>query len=133
MRVKDYSGCFACGLDNPRSLGLEFVAGAGGSVTATWTGAEWYQGYPGMVHGGIICTLLDEAMAKAVQELGAAGVTGKMEVWFRRPTPTGVELTISGWIEERRGRRIKAGAEIRDRQGRLLAEGRALFIVRDKG
>lgn len=131
MQAKGYSGCFACGQDNPRSLGLDFVP-ADGTVTAAWMGADWCQGYPGVVHGGILCTLLDEDMARAVQELGVIGVTAKMEVWFRKPAPTGMELVISAWVEDRRGRRIMARGEIRDRQGQLLAEGRALFIVRDE-
>lgn len=132
MRDKDYSGCFACGLDNPRSLGLEFVTDSDGTVTASWTGAGWYQGYPGIVHGGILCTLLDEGMAKAVQESGAIGVTAKMEVRFRKPASTGVELIVTGWIEDRRGKRIKARGEIKDKKGQLLAEGKALFIARDE-
>ena len=74
MEVDADIGCMACGAANPIGLGLVF-AEEGDAVRAEFTPLAWHQGYDGLVHGGIIAMLLDEAMAQALLARGMAGVT----------------------------------------------------------
>ena len=78
--------CFACGLDNPYGLKLDFRIEGDRFVTETTLVRE-YQSYTGVAHGGIVSTLLDEAMGGYLVALGEKAVTGRLSVRYRRPTP----------------------------------------------
>jgi uncharacterized protein (TIGR00369 family) len=80
--------CFGCCPDNPMGLHLEFSE-EGEKVLCHWLPAPEYQGFTGVLHGGIQATLLDETGGWAIMvKLGTAGVTSKMEVKYRRPVRT---------------------------------------------
>lgn len=130
MEVQTLPQCFGCGLKNPIGLKLQFEVEPTGVARSSWTPGEWYQGYPGIVHGGILSTLLDEIMVKAIQGLGITAVTAKLEATFRRPVPLGEKLYLTGWVEKRKGKKILTSGEIRNKEGQLFAQGRGLFVVR---
>jgi uncharacterized protein (TIGR00369 family) len=127
--VRDDHGCFGCGRLNPHGLRLRFAAMADGSgVWAAFTPRPEDEGYGGMVHGGIVTTLLDEAMAWAISTRGIWAVTAKIEVRFRRPVAIGSPLRALGRLAADRGRLIETAGEVRrDVDGELLAEATATF------
>jgi len=122
------SNCFACGPRNPRGLRLEFHRQEDGSMAAQWTPEAELEGYGGIVHGGIVSTVLDEAMAKVVAENGAQALTAELRVRFRQQTPSGQELCIRGWIESRTRRMIQTEAQLCAADGSELAHAWAVFL-----
>jgi len=126
-------GCFGCSAANDRGLGLVFER-RDGLVEARTTLGDSFAGYEGFVHGGIVATLLDEAMGWAILELaGHFAVTRSLTVDFRRPVmvdrPLRVHARIGG--EEADGAlRVEAG--IVDSRERLLASAVGIWVpVRD--
>ncbi|MCW5977511.1 MAG: PaaI family thioesterase [Bryobacteraceae bacterium] len=85
--------------------------------------------FQGIIHGGIVSTVLDEAMSKAVASSGSPAVTCRLEIRLRRRIVPGEGLTVRGWIVERKKRRIRAEAEIVDREGRERAHAWAVFLA----
>jgi uncharacterized protein (TIGR00369 family) len=126
--------CFGCGQANPRGLQLVFSIEAGGQPTATahFQLDQFYEGPPGYVHGGIIATLLDEAMSKLNRPLNVLAVTRHMEVDYLHPVPLGKPLTVTSRHARREGRKLFHQAEIRSSHGTVLAEGKAIFIEIDR-
>ncbi len=123
-----HNRCFGCGLANAAGLQLEFLLAPDGSVVSLTVVANSFDGHPGYLHGGIIATLLDEAMSKAVRALGKPSMTRKMEVDYRRPVPSGVPLRIEGCVVRNESRKHWAEAKILSAEGQILAEATGLFI-----
>jgi uncharacterized protein (TIGR00369 family) len=119
--------CFACGSNNPIGLKLDFDF-EGEKYVARFTPRPEHQGYDDITHGGIVSTLLDEAMAKLVYAIGIPAVTGELKVRFRKPARTGEELTISGWVTNEARRIIDCAAEARSKSGILVAEATARLV-----
>ena len=125
-------GCFVCGTpeENSRSLGVDIFWNSEEKKTeisispdSTWCG------YEGVVHGGIIASVFDDAMAWAVkQETGSWAVTGEMSVRYLRPVKAGAAYRVEGRVEKKSGRRITASAVMMEDGGRKAAEASALFI-----
>lgn len=94
------NACFGCGVENPIGLHLRFSSSADG-VSAPFTPRSEHQGFENVVHGGIISTILDEAMAWATAHAGLWAVTGEMRVRFRLPLqvsePTTVMASVTGF------------------------------------
>ena len=120
--------CFACGLDNPYGLKLDFRIEGDCFVTETVLARE-YQSYTGVAHGGIVSTLLDEAMGGYLVALGEKAVTGRLSVRYRHPTPIGETLRIEGQIESRRSRFVTMKATVALADGTVTAEGKADMVV----
>src|SRR5436305_1243024 len=80
--------CFGCGPGNPHGLHLHFHE-HDGVVTSTFTTEQWQEGWEGVIHGGILATLLDESMAYVLYFAGIRAVTARMEVRYRRPLAKG--------------------------------------------
>jgi len=121
-------GCFGCGALNPCGLHLVFERDDEG-VRARFTPRPQDEGFLGVVHGGIVSTMLDEAMAWAAFARGLWAVTGKLEVRFRQPVEVGVEVVLSGRVVADRGRLVDAAGQIRRAiDGELLAEGTSRFV-----
>jgi uncharacterized protein (TIGR00369 family) len=122
--------CFGCGRENPIGLKLGFHSD-GGSVKAEFTPSKLYEGYPGYLHGGIIFTVLDEAMGWAAHDLssGVFAVTARSQIRFRRPVPTGEPLTIAASITRKTRKFIWTKATIRRKDGTLAAEATAIMVV----
>ncbi len=125
LEIDDY--CFACGRENPIGLKLRFEAIEGG-VAAEFTPCREHQGFIGIAHGGIVTTLLDEAMAHAIIAGGFRAVTARMELSFKRPLLIGSRAVVVGKVDVQRGKLIKAAAEIRQ-EDRLVAKAVADFLM----
>jgi len=119
--------CFACGRDNPIGLQLNFREENDTYIT-TFTPGPQHQGYDGVVHGGIVSTLLDEIMARYVYSKGVNAVTARLEIRYRRPTPVGQELTITGKIVRQRGKMFEMTGCIQLADGTITAEGKATVM-----
>jgi len=116
--------CFVCGLENPAGLRLVFYESGPDEVVATYTAPEQFQGYPGVLHGGIVASLLDEAGGRVVM-IGNHKhfmLTARIEVKYRRPTPLGQALSVHGRLIKLRGRLALAHAELRLADGTVTAE-----------
>jgi uncharacterized protein (TIGR00369 family) len=120
--------CFACGAGNPAGLHLEFLTAPDGSVVSFPAVNENFEGYPGYLHGGIIATLLDEAMSKAIRALNQSAMTRKMEIDYRRPGPGNVQIRVVGRIVRSEDRKYFTEASILNSRGTVLAHGKGLFI-----
>ena len=127
-RLADDRRCFACGPDNASGLRLSFEYGPDSARCVT-TIEPQFAGWVNMLHGGVVATLLDEAMAHAAIAAGVRALTARLEVRFFKPAPVGVPLELYGAIERRRGKVVDATASVRDEEGTLFAEGRSRFIV----
>ena len=123
---EDY--CFACGEANPVGLHLHFHIENERFITKKIVPRE-YQSYTGVVHGGIVTTMLDEAMGGYLYEQGEKAVTARIEVRYRQPTPVDEELTITGWVESRRRNFVEMKATIALPDGTITAEGTAKMAV----
>jgi uncharacterized protein (TIGR00369 family) len=100
-------------MQNPAGLGVSFAINREArSISARFTPKETHQGFVGIVHGGIISALLDEAMAKLAFSLGIPSVTAEMTVKFKAPTAPGEELLITGRLGEETRRLVRAEAKI---------------------
>ena len=125
--------CFGCGKLNTEGLGIDFEVDDG-RVEGRFVARNSHQGYPGVTHGGIAATAMDEAMGWAMYAAGAWAMTAKMEVKYRKAIPLNEELVVTAGVVRDRGRMLEAVAEIRSLAGDRLAEAKALFVrlPRDK-
>jgi acyl-coenzyme A thioesterase PaaI-like protein len=103
--------CFACGTLNAHGMGLELHVEADRAWTELILG-DRFQGWDGIAHGGIICTVLDEVMAWSLAGRDDWGVTARMQVVFRKPVPLGMPLRAEGWITRARRRIVETQARI---------------------
>jgi uncharacterized protein (TIGR00369 family) len=120
--------CFGCGAASAIGLHLEFFLREDHSVVTMPTVSPDYTGNPGYLHGGIIATLLDEAMSKSVRARGFTAMTRHMEVDYLRPVPCFVPLRIEGHVTRNEGRKHWSEARILNAKGKVLAESKGVFI-----
>ena len=123
--------CFACGRENPVGLKLEFTRD-GDEAKSEFTISEHYEGWYGVVHGGIVCTILDEAMAHTYFPI-IKGVTAKAEFRFRRPAPVGVPMTVSARLLRKTRKLLTTAAKITLTDGTVVAESTAQAYVVNSG
>jgi uncharacterized protein (TIGR00369 family) len=120
--------CFGCGDDNACGLHLRFAETANG-MSASFTPLAMHQGFQGVIHGGIVSTLLDEAMAWAVFCAGYWAVTGELRVRFRAPLRVGEATTATGRVTGARRRAITTiGEVIRDHDRAIIATATATYV-----
>ncbi len=123
--------CFVCGRENGGGLRTRWEEDReAGEVRSTVSVEEHFNGYPGVVHGGVVAALLDEAMIRTSLLQGGFEdllVTARIEVTYRRATPTGVPLTVTGRLMRRGPGRAKAEAEVRLADGTITARAEALL------
>jgi uncharacterized protein (TIGR00369 family) len=120
--------CFGCGIANPHGLHLEFYLAQDLHVVCRATVGDSFEGPKGFVHGGIIATLLDETMSKAVRAHGLVAMTRHMEVDYQRPVPSSEEIRLEGRVTRNEGRKHWTEAHIFNSEGKILAHGKGLFI-----
>jgi len=124
--------CFICGMENPVGLKLRIFEIEAGVIESTYTAPEHFQGYPGLLHGGIVATILDEISSRA--QMGLADnprfmFTAKLEVKYRKNVPTGKPLRIVGKAGKTKARTAESWAGIYDSEtGELLAEAKTLLV-----
>ena len=123
------SSCFVCGSENPRGLHLRFERTESGEMTANWTPDAELEGFRGIIHGGMITTVLDESMAKAVSVTGVEALTAELRVRLRRHVATGSRVRVRGWVESRNKRMIKAEAALTAPDQTEFAHAWATFLV----
>jgi uncharacterized protein (TIGR00369 family) len=122
--------CFACGSENP--IGLKpYFEFEDGKARGEFVPQEVHQSWIGVFHGGLMATLLDEAIGYAIYFHGIRGLTAKMDVRYRKPALTGEKLFLTGEILRRKGHfvEVQATADLAD--GSRVAE--AVAMVRDTG
>lgn len=99
-------------------------------VLGTAVFGQQYEGPPGHVHGGFVAAAFDEVLGMAQSLSGQSGMTGRLVVHYRKPTPLHRELTFEGKVERREGRKVFTTATLRDGEV-LCAEAEGLFIQVD--
>lgn len=124
--------CFLCGLQNPVGLRMKLYNDLDRQrVVSTVTIPDQYQSYPGVVHGGIVATMLDEVSGRALLLSGSDDelmVTVKLEVKYRAPTPTNTPLKVIGRVVSAAGNRAKVAGEIVLPDGTVSATAEALLV-----
>jgi uncharacterized protein (TIGR00369 family) len=132
MTEVDDKMCFACGQENPISLGLKFEKIDGNRVKGEFTPGENHQGYDGIMHGGLIATLLDEAMAYVMGFKDIQAFTAELNIRFRTAVEIGKKLKIIGEFKKSKKSSIAnvyyTEAKIFDEEGNLKAKAKAKFI-----
>ncbi|MFQ5437009.1 MAG: PaaI family thioesterase, partial [Anaerolineae bacterium] len=116
--------CFVCGRQNPRGLYMTFFDDGENEVVSEYTVAETYQGYPGIVHGGVVAAMLDEVVGR-VAMIGDPHhfmMSVTLQVKYRHSVPTETPLKVVGRIVRMRGRLGKARGEVILPDGTIAAE-----------
>jgi uncharacterized protein (TIGR00369 family) len=124
--------CFGCGPANPAGLHLVFSLAEAGTVVCKATIPDTFEGPKGYVHGGIIATLLDESMSKAVRAQGLHSMTRHMEVDYLRPVPSLAPIRIEALFLRSEGRKHWVEARILDAEEKVLAKSKGLFVEVDR-
>ena len=129
-RLQDNDMCFACGSKNEKGLHLQFsLHEKEKRVEITFVPLEVHQGWQGIVHGGIIATLMDESMAKLAQLLGFRALTASLDVRFKDVARTGETLYVSAGVVELTKKLVYARAVINQGGGRIVAEAQAKLMI----
>ncbi len=133
-KLPNSSHCFVCGLDNDYGLKLSFYQEESGAVVVDYVVPDHYQGYPGVVHGGIVTTLMDEVIGRVLMTEDPIRFmfTAKLTTRYRRPVPTGKPIRIVGRVIKDRGRMAEAKAELFGPDGELLAEAEGVMVALSK-
>ena len=123
--------CFICGVENPIGLKLKIYQTSPGIIETSYTAPDHFQGYPGILHGGIVASILDEISGRALMGDTASPrfmYTGKLQVRFRKNVPIGKPLRIIGKAIKSKVKSAEGWAGIYDQEGNLLAEASTLLI-----
>jgi len=127
----DEGMCFGCGKKNPIGLKMDFTRD-GESLKSVFTTCKEHQGWPGIVHGGILTCLLDEAMSNAAYAEGVACLTASMQIRLRQPVKVEVPLVITARVTRKNRRLIETGASIQLEDGTIIAESTAKQFIAEK-
>ncbi len=121
--------CFVCGMENPAGLKLSFYESEPGSAHAQWIAPDQFQGYPGVMHGGIVASLLDEVAGRAIMggDQPQFMVTVTLDVKYRKPIPVGTSLRLSAQLVKDRGRLAHVHAQLELSDGSVAAEAEVLL------
>lgn len=128
----DYQRCFVCGQRNPYGLHLTFRR-EDDSVVADFLPREDHQGFPGVIHGGIVAAVLDEALNRTslLSSQPAWTMTGRLEVRYRRYVPYGERLRVRAILTGERGRMMQSSGTLTlaDDEQVVLAEAQGTFMA----
>jgi acyl-coenzyme A thioesterase PaaI-like protein len=124
--------CFVCGVENERGLHLAFYQGPDGEVLVDYVVPDHFQGYPGVAHGGITASLVDEALGRVHMgsdpENPRFMYTAKLTIQYRQPVPTGKPIRIVAQAGKNRSRAATSTAQVFGPTGELLVEAEAVLI-----
>lgn len=128
----DYQRCFVCGQRNPFGLHLVFQQEAN-SITADFQPREEHQGFPGILHGGIVAAVLDDALGRTAllsEHPVDWNMTGKLEVRYRKYVPCGPLLRVRATLESMRRRVLQAKGvlTLAEDENTILAEATGTFL-----
>ena len=130
MKLSDNNRCFGCGKENPLGLKITFTLDREKkAIKGEFTPGPEHQGYQGITHGGIIATLLDEAMGRLLFELGTYAVTAWLEVRFMAPLEIGEKVFVSAKVTKDRKKFCEAVAEITDSSGASIARASGKLMM----
>ena len=129
MKLIDDGFCFVCGPKNPIGLKLDFIFdGKTKTITAEFTPRKEHQGYFNIIHGGIIATLLDEAMVKLAIAMDMPAVTAQMDVRLRKALNVGEKITVSAEILKETRKTLDAYAKAVTSDGILAADATGKLV-----
>ncbi len=134
QKQKISKNCFVCGIENPISLKTKFYQTENNEVVALFTPHTYFQSYPGILHGGISATILDETMGRAIMlnyGQNSFGMTVELNLKYKKPVPLDVELKVKARITNDRGRLFEASGELILPDGQVAVEGHGKFMKRD--
>ncbi len=120
--------CFVCGRENPIGLHMHFYTDADGCVRADYLPHEEHQGFPGVMHGGLVTTMLDELIGRTAIASDMWCMTAKLEIRFRKPIPIGEPLKLKGAIVKKSSRLLEGRGEIRLSDGTLAVEAVGTYL-----
>ncbi|MFH1633472.1 MAG: PaaI family thioesterase [Chloroflexota bacterium] len=124
--------CFVCGLENPVGLKLAFYETAPGEVTVNYIVPDHFQGYPDVVHGGIVASLVDEVLGRVHigcdPENARFMYTARLSIQYRKPVPVGKPIKIVGHAVKTKRHTATSTAEIYGPDDELLVEAEALLV-----
>ena len=125
-----YRWCFGCGDEHPTGLHMSITAGEGLTVSGVFRVSEHHQGAPGLAHGGVLSTALDEILGSLNWLLAGPAVTGRLECDFRRPVPVGTDLVITAEVAGVKGRRVytRATGYLGSVEGQVAVRAAAIFV-----
>lgn len=124
-RVRAHPRCIVCSAANPMGLVQEFALQPDGSVASTFAGGTVFEGYSGLLHGGVTAALLDGAMTNCLFAHGIEALTAELNVRYRQPVSATARIFVRGWLMESHGRLHLLGAELRqDDQVKVTALGK---------
>jgi uncharacterized protein (TIGR00369 family) len=129
-KLEDDNYCFVCGEKNPYGLHLEFSLKKG-KVSAEFIPRKTFQGYKDIVHGGIISTLIDEAMVKTALLQGIPAITAEITIRFKNPLIVGEKTIVEATITKMNKRIIETSAVVKKTDNTLIAEGHAKLLRQD--
>lgn len=129
LDLSQESSCFACAPGNLRGLRLNFTQNERGESVADWIPDQTLEGFAGIIHGGIITTVLDESMAKAIIAADLNALTAELRVRLRQHLAPGQPVRVHGWIADCNRRTIHTEATLEDASGAELAHAWAVFLV----
>lgn len=127
MPVDNVGTCFACGKKNPHGLQLDVKETPGG-VEFEFEPPQKFEGWQGIIHGGIVATMLDELCAWACTARGFDAVTGELSVRYRQPMKVGHRVKGTGRLAAVRGRLLLAESRLIDENGNIIAEARGKMM-----
>ena len=130
LRARHHGGCMLCGRENPHGLRVDFQVLEDGSVSSMVVCGPDLEGYAGMLHGGIISTLLDGALTNCLFSYGIVAVTGELVVRIHHPVAIDVPMHLRAWLEEDMRPLYLVRAELQQ-SGKRAAHARAKFMVID--
>lgn len=129
--------CLVCGLENPAGLKAAFYELDNAEVAALFRPMDVHQGYPDVMHGGMVTAILDETIGRAVSIGSKADVwwvTAEITIRFKKPVPLNTDLKVTARITENGSRLFQGTGEIRLPDGTVAAEGtgKYLFVPLEK-
>ena len=131
MEVRFDGHCFGCGPLNAEGLQMAFTPGPDGSV-AEYLVEDRFQSWSGIAHGGVVALMLDEAVGWAAWHSGHPGVTGRLQVSFRRPLKLGEKVRVVGQVERVRRSLVYCNAFIESQaDGERIADATATLMMAD--
>ena len=124
-----YGHCFACGAANEYGLNLEFESLDDGRVTALYVPQERFQGWPNVLHGGIVATLLDEAAAYVAYARGQHAATARLNIRYSRPAPLDEPLRVSASLVKDTRRLLTIETNVKTLADETIAVAEATLML----
>jgi acyl-coenzyme A thioesterase PaaI-like protein len=128
-QAEEHPFCFVCGGSNPMGLAVRYVPQPDGGVSATFLGNCALEGYSGLLHGGVIASLLDGAMTHCLFARGVAALTVELKVRYHGSVVAAKEVSIRAWLEDDAHGLYQLSAELQQ-GGAVKVTGKAKFMMR---